>query len=127
MITTNILTIGRGDLRLDFKNKLIDDIEYFDIADTCRLKSFKEHSFVIFVEDNGRGSDGESKLLKNRYGYHGMIKRKNMDKTFNKKQMLDFAEKCMLELLSTKPDTSPYSEISSFDLIRIKTIINKFK
>jgi hypothetical protein len=48
------------------------------------------------------------------------------EKKFTKKQMLAFAETCMLNLLFTKPETSEYSEISSYDLYRIKQVLNKF-
>lgn len=48
------------------------------------------------------------------------------EKKYSKKQMLAFAETCMLNLLSTKPETSEYSEISSLDLYRIKQVLNKF-
>jgi len=48
------------------------------------------------------------------------------EKKYSKKQMLVFAETCMLNLLSTKPETSEYSEISSYDLHRIKQVFNKF-
>jgi hypothetical protein len=48
------------------------------------------------------------------------------EKKFTKKQMLAFAETCMLNLLSTKQETSEYGEISSYDLYRIKQVLNKF-
>ena len=48
------------------------------------------------------------------------------EKKFTKKQMLVFAETCMLNLLSTKPETSEYNEISAIDLYRIKQVLNKF-
>ena len=48
------------------------------------------------------------------------------EKKFTKQQMLSFAETCMLKLLSTKPDGSDYSEISSLDVRRIKKVLNDF-
>jgi len=48
------------------------------------------------------------------------------EKKFSKKQMLAFAETCMLNLLTTKTETSDCSEISSYDLYRIKQVLNKF-
>lgn len=48
------------------------------------------------------------------------------EKKYSKKQMLVFTETCMLNLLSTKPKISEYSEISSYDLHRIKQVLNKF-
>ena len=50
-----------------------------------------------------------------------------MEKKFTKKDMLLFAETCMLSLLSTKRDESQYSEITAVDLRRIKEVLNKFK
>lgn len=47
-------------------------------------------------------------------------------KTYNKEQMLSFAETCMLKLLS-KSDELGMNEISDEDLNRIKTVINSFK
>jgi len=46
------------------------------------------------------------------------------EKKFTKQQMLSFAETCMLKLLSTKPDSSEYPEISPLDLRRIKQVLN---
>lgn len=51
---------------------------------------------------------------------------KNEEKKFSKKDMLLFAETCMVNLLSTKPENSEYSEITSYDLYRIKQVLNKF-
>jgi hypothetical protein len=51
---------------------------------------------------------------------------KNKEKRFSKKDMLSFAETCMQKLLSTKPENSEYSEITSYDLYRIKQVLNKF-
>ena len=48
------------------------------------------------------------------------------EKKFTKQQMLSFAERCMLNLLSTKPDGSDYSDISSLDVRRIKKVLNDF-
>ena len=48
------------------------------------------------------------------------------EKKFTKKQMLSFAETCMLKLLSTKSDGSEYPEISALDLRRIKQVLNNF-
>jgi hypothetical protein len=45
------------------------------------------------------------------------------EKKYTKKQMLSFAEMCMLELLSTKADESQYSEISAIDLRRIYQVL----
>ena len=49
------------------------------------------------------------------------------EKKITKQQMLSFAERCMLNLLSTKPDGSDYSEISSLNVRRIKKVLNDFK
>lgn len=49
------------------------------------------------------------------------------DKKFTMEDMLLFAESCMVNLVSTKPEQSEYSEITSEDLSKIKKIINKFK
>ena len=51
---------------------------------------------------------------------------KNEEKKFSKKDMLLFAETCMQKLLSTKPENSEYSEITSYDLYRIKQVLNNF-
>jgi hypothetical protein len=48
------------------------------------------------------------------------------EKKFTKKQMLSFAETCMLKLLSTKPDGSEYPEILPSDLRRIYQVLNYF-
>jgi hypothetical protein len=48
------------------------------------------------------------------------------EKKFTKKQMLSFAETCMLKLLSTKPDGSEYPEILPSDLRRINQVLNNF-
>jgi hypothetical protein len=44
---------------------------------------------------------------------------------FNKKDMLFIAEFCMQKLLSTKREKSEFSEITSYDVYRIKMVLNE--
>lgn len=48
-------------------------------------------------------------------------------KTFIKKDLLNFAEHCMLKLVSKKPNENSYPEVSSYNLYRIKQILKEFK
>ena len=54
----------------------------------------------------------------------------NMEKKkFTKKQLIEFARHCMIQLIQkpAKKTTSGMSEISSYDLTRISTVLNEYQ
>lgn len=60
------LVLRREDLRVGSFTKSISEIKYDDF--TTDYDKMCKQSFIIFVDDNM-----ETLLLKNRYGYNGLI------------------------------------------------------
>jgi len=63
-----VLILGRLDLHPHASKKRVKDVSHIDFL--CPVETFYKENLILFVDDNGT-----TRVLKNRYGDRGIVKK----------------------------------------------------